>query len=88
MQITKTITLDLLSDGAPVIVDAKQNDSGTRFIAASLFAGGVPFTVPQGAEIAFRYQKPDGTAGFYDALPDGGQAISANGNIVTVQLVE
>lgn len=88
MQITKSITLDLLSDGAPVIVDTKQNDSGARFIAAALFAGGVPFTVPSGAEIAFRYQKPDGTAGFYDATPDGGQAITVNGNIVTVQLVE
>lgn len=88
MQVTKNITLDLLETGSPVIIKAKQNDRNTRYIAAHLYVDGLSYPVPSGTEIAFRYKKPDGTAGFYDALPDGSAAISAAGNVVTVELVE
>ena len=44
--------------------------------------------MPSGTEIAFRYKKPDGTAGFYDALPNNSPAITISGNTVTVELVE
>lgn len=44
--------------------------------------------MPSGTEIAFRYKKPDGTAGFYDALPNNSPAITVSGNTVTVELVE
>lgn len=88
MQVTKNITLDLLETGVKVIVKAKQNDRNTRYIAAHLYAGNVTFPVPSGTEIAFRYKKPDGTAGFYDALPDNSPAITVSGNTVTVELVE
>lgn len=88
MQVTKNITLDLLETGVKVIVKAKQNDRNTRYIAAHLYAGNVTYPVPSGTEIAFRYKKPDGTAGFYDALPDNSPAITVSGNTVTVELVE
>lgn len=88
MQVTKNITLDLLETGVPVIVKAKQNDRNTRYIAAHLYVDGLAYPVPSGTEIAFRYKKPDGTAGFYDALPDNSPAITVSGNTVTVELVE
>lgn len=88
MQVTKNITLDLLETGVPVIVKAKQNDRNTRYIAAHLYVDGLAYPVPSGTEIAFRYKKPDGTAGFYDTLPDNSPAITVSGNTVTVELVE
>ena len=88
MQVTKNITLDLLETGSPVIIKAKQNDRNTRYIAAHLYVGRLDYQVPSGTEIAFRYKKPDGTAGFYDALQDNSPAITVSGNTVTVELVE
>lgn len=88
MQVTKNITLDLLETGSPVIIKAKQNDRNTRYIAAHLYVGRLDYPVPSGTEIAFRYKKPDGTAGFYDALPNNSPAITVSGNTVTVELVE
>lgn len=88
MQVTKNITLDLLETGSPVIIKAKQNDRNTRYITAHLYVDGLAYPVPSGTEIAFRYKKPDGTAGFYDALPDNSPAITVSGNTVTVELVE
>lgn len=88
MQVTKNITLDLLETGSPVIIKAKQNDRNTRYISAHLYVDGLAYPVPNGTEIAFRYKKPDGTAGFYDALPDNSPAITVSGNTVTVELVE
>lgn len=88
MQVTKNITLDLLETGSPVIIKAKQNDRNTRYIAAHLYVDGLSYPVPSGTKIAFRYKKPDGTAGFYDALPDNSPAITVSGNTVTVELVE
>lgn len=88
MQVTKNITLDLLETGSPVIIKAKQNDRNTRYIAAHLYVDGLAYPVPSGTEIAFRYKKPDGTAGFYDTLTDNSPAITVSGNTVTVELVE
>ena len=88
MQVTKNITLDLLETGSPVIIKAKQNDRNTRYITAHLYVDGLAYPVPSGIEIAVRYKKPDGTAGFYDALPDNSPAITVSGNTVTVELVE
>lgn len=87
MEATKQISLDMLAVGIPPAVEAKQNDTA-RVIAASLYAGGNVFDVPVGAIAVFRYRKPDGTAGFYDALPDDTPAISIERNVVTILLVE
>lgn len=87
MEATKQISLDILAVGIPPAVEAKQNDTA-RVIAASLYAGGNVFDVPVGAIAVFRYRKPDGTAGFYDALPDDTPALSIDGNVVTILLVE
>lgn len=88
MQVTKSIKIDLIEKGVQPIVYAKQNDSQTRFIAASLFANGHPFSVPDGVVAMFRAGKPDGTACFYDVNEDGEPAIVIEGSVVTAELVE
>lgn len=88
MQVTKSIKIDLVEKGVQPIVYAKQNDSQTRFIAASMFANGQPFSVPDGVVAMFRAGKPDGTACFYDSNETGTPAITIEGNLVTVELAE
>ena len=88
MQVTKAINIDLIEKSVKPLIYAKQNDSQTRFIAASLFANGQPFSVPDGVVAMFRAGKPDGTACFYDSNETGTPAITIEGNLVTVELAE
>ena len=85
---TAALRVDLLDPGAPQIIHVVQDDSNSRKIAFSIYAGGAQWAVPDGTLVTVRYKKPDGTAGFYDTLPDGStQAATIDGNVVTVALV-
>lgn len=85
---TAALRVDLLDPGAPQIIHAVQDDSNSRKIAFNIYAGGVQWAVPDGTLVTVRYKKPDGTAGFYDTLPDGSTpAATIDGNVVTVALV-
>ena len=82
------LRVDLLDPGAPQIIHAVQDDSNSRKIAFNIYAGGAQWAVPDGTLVTVRYKKPDGTAGFYDTLPDGSTpAATIDGNVVTVALV-
>lgn len=88
LETTATLRVDLLDPGAPQIIHAVQDDSDSRKIAFSIYAGGAQWAVPDGTLVTVRYKKPDGTAGFYDTLPDGSTpAATIDGNAVTVALV-
>lgn len=88
LETTSTLRVDLLDPGAPQIIHAVQDDSNSRKIAFSIYAGGAQWAVPDGTLVTVRYKKPDGTAGFYDTLPDGSTpAATIDGNVVTVSLV-
>lgn len=83
-----SLKVDLLDPGAPQIIHAVQDDSNSRKIAFNIYAGGAQWAVPDGTLVTVRYKKPDGTAGFYDTLPDGSTpAATIDGNVVTVALV-
>lgn len=85
---TAALHVDLLDPGAPQIIHAVQDDSNSRKIAFNIYAGGAQWAVPDGTLVTVRYKKPDGTAGFYDTLPDGStSAATIEGNVVTVALV-
>lgn len=85
---TAALRVDLLDPGAPQIIHAVQDDSNSRKIAFNIYAGGAQWAVPDGTLVTVRYKKPDGTAGFYDTLPDGStSAATIDGNVVTVALV-
>lgn len=88
LETTAALRVDLLDPGAPQIIHAVQNDSNSRKIAFNIYAGGAQWAVPDGTLVTVRYKKPDGTAGFYDTLPDGSTpAATIDGNVVTVALV-
>lgn len=88
LETTAALRVDLLDPGAPQIIHAVQDDNNSRKIAFSIYAGGAQWVVPDGTLVTVRYKKPDGTAGFYDTLPDGSTpAATIDGNVVTVALV-
>lgn len=88
LETTAALRVDLLDPGAPQIIHAVQDDSDSRKIAFNIYTGGAQWAVPDGTLVTVRYKKPDGTAGFYDTLPDGSTpAATIDGNVVTVALV-
>ncbi len=88
LETTAALRVDLLDPGAPQIIHVVQDDSNSRKIAFSIYAGGAQWDVPEGTLVTVRYKKPDGTAGFYDTLPDGSTpAATIDGNVVTVAIV-
>lgn len=88
IETTAALRVDLLDPGAPQIIHAVQDDNNSRKIAFSIYAGGAQWAVPDGTLVTVRYKKPDGTAGFYDTLPDGSTpAATIDGNVVTVSIV-
>lgn len=84
MIISSHISADLQTPGYPPLVHAVQGEQYSRQIKMTLYSGGVAWTVPGGVFIAMRYEKPDGTHGYYDTLPDGTKAWSAEGNMVSI----
>ena len=84
MIISTRISADLQTPGYPPLVHAVQGEQYSRLLKMALYDGGVAWTVPGGVFVAMRYSKPDGTTGYYDTLPDGTQAWSAEGNTVSI----
>ena len=82
MKVTHKIIMDLSRHGVAPRIDAVQGDVNSRQIEAHLYTNGVEWNVPEGCTVSIGYRKPDGTSGIYDTLPDGGHAVSVNGNIV------
>ena len=83
-----SLKVDLLDPGAPQVIHAVQDDSNSRSISFSLYAGGAQWVVPDGTLVMVRVRKPDGKACAYDTLPDDKTpAATINGNVVTVALV-
>lgn len=59
-------------------------DVSTRSIEMLLYLRQSPWTIPEGVTVLIRYQKPDGTTGEYDTMPDATAAWSVAGNVLTV----
>jgi len=59
-------------------------DVSTRSIEMLLYSRQSPWPIPEGVTVLICYQKPDGTVGQYDTMPDGTAAWSANDNVLTV----
>ncbi len=81
MKITQQLTLDFTTPGTIQYVSAKQGDQSSRFIQITLTHNGAPYTLPEGAMVKFRAQKPDGTMILNPA------AVGADGT-VTVELTD
>lgn len=79
-----TIRLDDLRPMEPVSV--MQCDVNTRALEITLLSGEAAWNVPDGVTAISAYTKPDGTKGLYDTLPDGTDACTISGNVVTAVL--
>lgn len=88
MTITSTVAIDLVDrDRYPLAqVYAKQDDSLSRAIAASIYAAGVAWVPPSGATAVIRYRRLDGIGGIYDELPDGSVAYTIADNVITAYI--
>lgn len=86
MKTTHRITIDLIRKDVSQVAYAMQNDANSRVIEITLLENGVAWTPPAETSFALSYAKPDGTKGFYGTLPDGSNAISSDGNIVSATL--
>lgn len=62
MQVTTQIKLDIAQRTPPPTVYAKQDDKGTRYIAATLLNNGAAYTIENGVTARIRILKPDNTA--------------------------
>lgn len=87
MNITHKINIDLVRRGVKPVIDAVQNDTGSRTVEISLLENGVPWEIPAKTIFLVKYKRQDGSGGTYDTLPDGNKAYSTNGNTVSVVLV-
>lgn len=86
MIVTQKLMMNLSSRDIPQHIDVMQEDKYTRNIEMSLYANNLSWDIPSGATAVIRYQKPDGTGGNYNAMPDGSLAYSISGNTLTVAL--
>lgn len=88
MKIMHNIRVDLTRRENIPQIYVSQNDSQSRYVKAFLFDGAVPFLVPDGVSASFAFKKPDRTGGWYDEMPDGSVAASAEGNQITIALTD
>lgn len=86
MILTHEINMDLMDRGPTPIIEAVQDDRGSRRLAIRLLSGGAAWTPPADVKAILRYIKADGRGGEYDTLPDGSTAWSVSGNVLTVTL--
>ena len=86
MVITHKIKMDLSRRGITPVVYMVQGDSNTRALEILLYDNGQPWEIPAGATAAVAFQKPDGTKGLYDKLPNGSAATTISGSTVTAIL--
>lgn len=86
MQIIYHMTMDMSRHLPVAPVDAVQGDGNTRKILLTLLEDGKTWNVPEGVTAAVAFRKADGKKGLYDALPDGKQAVTFEGNTVTAIL--
>lgn len=86
LQVTTRIKVDLTHPHFGGQVDAVQGDGNARYVEVTLLQNGLPWEVPEDAEVAVAYTKPDRTKGLYNKLADDTPAVTVNGSVVTVIL--
>ena len=76
--ITQTYRVDMIPNGAPLVVHVSQYDKDARTLAFDLYNGGVAYTPAVGATANIRGTKPDATVFVYP--------MSIAGNVVSIAL--
>lgn len=86
MKIKNTIRIDLDQKNTLGYAVAVAGDSGTRSVEIRLRNNHASWPIPEGVTASMAYKKSDGTAGWYDTLPDGSAAYTIEGDTITMEL--
>lgn len=86
MIVKHKIDMDFLKPDQMPVVEAVQKDQYSRQLELTLYADGEPFVLPEDVRVVACFVNKEGKGGSYDALPDGSQAWSASGNVVTLDI--
>lgn len=88
MNITYEVSTDLAYASPACLppIAVMQGDGYCRTIAFVLKNGGKALAVAEDVRVCVGYERPDGTSGLYDTLPDGTAAWAVTGNTVTVAI--
>lgn len=78
--ITQTYKIDMIPNGAPVVVHVSQYDKDARTLAFELYSGGVTYTPAGGSSAYIRGTKPDATVFVYP--------MTIAGNVATITLAQ
>ena len=76
--IEQTYRIDMIPNGAPVVVHVSQYDTAARRLSFELYNGGVAYELPAGAVASIAGTKPDNTSFLY--------AMTVSGNLVSIDL--
>lgn len=76
--IEQNYRLDMIPNGAPLIVHISQYDTAARRLSFELYNGGVAYEVPSGAAASIAGTKPDGNAFLY--------AMTVEGNVASIDV--
>lgn len=80
------LTMDLLGHKKTNWVEVIQGDCGSRSLEITLYAGKLPWEIPESVSVLIRYLKHNGKWGEYDTLPDGTKAWDITGNVLKLRL--
>lgn len=69
LETTAALRVDLVDPGAPQIIHAVQDDSNSRKIAFSIYAGGAQWAVPDGTLVTVRYKNRTAPQAFTTRCP-------------------
>ena len=86
MIITHKLKMNMEEGEVAQRLEMPAGDVSTRSIEMLLYLRQSPWTIPQGVTVLIRYQKPDGTRGEYDTMPDGTAAWSVTDNVLTISV--
>lgn len=76
--IEQTYRIDMIPNGAPVVVHVSQYDTAARRLSFELYNGGVAYELPAGAVASIAGTKPDNTSFLY--------AMTVSGNLASIDL--
>lgn len=86
MVVTHKLDMDLVKWETRPPIEVMQDDKYSRDLQLRLLVNGVSYEPPEGCTVLVRYRKESGAKGAYDTMPDGTQAWSLSGNVLTVAL--
>jgi hypothetical protein len=86
MEVIHKLTMHLDDRRLLPCLEMVQCDANTRVLELTLMSEGEAWQVPSGMAVSVAFRKSDGTAGWYDKLPDETAACSFSGNVVRAVL--